>query len=109
LDGGQLLLQNDTENNRIENNILTAGSSRVFVANYFEDNTDNEFDRNVYHREKGKEGIWIWENEQASTLKEFKSLIGSDNDSRYVNPQYKNASNYNFELSQESPARDVIE
>lgn len=109
LDGGQLLLQNDTENNRIENNILTAGSSRVFIANYFEDNTNNEFGRNVYHREDGKKGIWIWENERVTALNEFQSLVNSDNNSRYVNPEYKNASNYNFELSQNSPARDVIE
>ncbi|WP_079474169.1 right-handed parallel beta-helix repeat-containing protein [Marinococcus halophilus] len=109
LDGGQLLLQNDTENNRIENNILTASSSRVFIANYFENNTGNEFRQNVYHREKGKESIWVWENEQVSTLNEFQSLVDSGTNSRYVNPEYKNASNYNFELSQDSPAREVIE
>lgn len=109
LDGGQLLLQHDTSNNVIERNIITAGPSRLFIVNYFSTNKDNLLKKNVFHKEKKKPGIWVWKEEEYTSFSEFKKASKSDKDSSYVNPRYKNANNYDFELKNDSPALEIVE
>lgn len=54
LNGGQLLLQYDTQNNVIEKNILTAGSSRIFIANYFTSNKKTDWRGMCFIKKKGR-------------------------------------------------------
>ncbi|WP_188455493.1 right-handed parallel beta-helix repeat-containing protein [Virgibacillus oceani] len=107
--GGQLLLQHDIKNNLIERNILTAGPSRVFIANEFTTNQGNKLQRNVFHKEKGKDGIWIWKNEEYISFPTFKTASKSDEKTSYLDPGYKNADEFNFELENDSPARKIVE
>lgn len=109
LDGGQLLLQYGTKNNVIEKNILTAGPSRIFISNYFTTNKDNKLKKNVFHREKGKKGIWVWKEEEFISFPEFKKASNSDEKSSYLDPGYKNAKKYDFELKKDSPALKIVE
>ncbi|WP_153461964.1 MULTISPECIES: right-handed parallel beta-helix repeat-containing protein [Sediminibacillus] len=109
LAGGQLLLQHDIKNNVIERNILTAGSSRIFIANYFTTNHGNVLRRNVFHKEKGKTGLWVWKEEEFTSFHDFKLNSTSDSQSSYLDPMFENETNYDFRLKKESPAKNIIE
>ncbi|WP_052345693.1 right-handed parallel beta-helix repeat-containing protein [Paucisalibacillus sp. EB02] len=109
LGGGQLLLQHDTKNNVIERNILSAGPSRIFIANYFTTNQENKLQKNVFHKEKGETGIWIWKEEEYTSFHEFKKASKSDEKSSYLDPRYQNANNYDFRLKKDSPAKKIVD
>lgn len=109
LDGGQLLLQHDTKNNVIEKNILTAGASRIFIANYFTTNKGNKLKRNVFHKEKGKTGIWIWKDKEYTSFPKFKVASKSDSKSCYVDPKFKNEKKYDFRLKKDSPVKKIVD
>lgn len=109
LEGGQLLLQHDTKNNVIKNNILTAGPSRLFIVNYFTTNQANKLKRNVFHKEKGKAGFWVWKEEEYTSFPEFIAASKSDMQSIYVDPQYVNENKYDFRLKKDSPAKKNVE
>lgn len=109
LAGGQLLLQHDIKNNVIERNILTAGPSRIFIANFFTTNQDIELTRNVFHKEKGKTGLWVWKEEEFTSFQAFQRDSTSDSQSSYLDPMFENETNYDFTLKKESPAKNIIE
>lgn len=108
LDGGQLLLQYDTKNNVIERNILTAGPSRIFISNYFTTNQNNKLQKNVFHKEKGEAGIWIWKEEEYTSFPKFLKASKSDEKSSYIDPRYQNANKYDFRLKKDSPAQKIV-
>jgi hypothetical protein len=108
LDGGQLLLQHDTKNNVIEKNVLTAGPSRIFISNYFTTNQKNKLQKNVFHKEKGETGIWIWKEEEYTSFPKFQKASKSDEKSSYIDPKYQNANKYDFRLEEDSPARKIV-
>ncbi|MEN2766268.1 right-handed parallel beta-helix repeat-containing protein [Ornithinibacillus xuwenensis] len=109
LEGGQLLLQYNTQYNSIEGNILTAGPSRIFIANYFTANKENELKNNVFHSEEGKEGIWVWKDEEYRSFSEFLEASNGDESSRYIDPEYRNEKTFDFDLIEDSPAKEIIE
>lgn len=109
MEGGQVLLQHDIKNNVINRNILTAGPSRLFIANYFTTNEDNKLEKNVFHKEDEKAGIWEWKDEEYTSFSQFKVASNSDDKSSYLDPEYKNESNYNFKLKKDSPAKKIVE
>lgn len=109
LDGGQLLIQHDTRNNVIEKNILTAGSSRLFIANYFTTNQNNTLSRNVFDKEEGKGAIWVWKDEEYTSFPAFKAVSESDEESDYLEVNYLNPEEGDFQLEENSPAAEVIE
>lgn len=109
LGGGQLLLQYETKNNVIERNILTAGPSRIFISNYFTTNQKNKLIKNVFHKEKGEKGIWVWKEQEYTSFSKFQKASKSDNKSSYIDPKYLNANEYNFRLEEDSPARKIVD
>ncbi|MDI2588620.1 right-handed parallel beta-helix repeat-containing protein [Psychrobacillus sp. NEAU-3TGS] len=109
LDGGQLLLQHDTKNNVIEGNILTAGPSRIFISNYFSTNQENKLQKNVFHKERGEMGIWIWKEEEYTSFNNFKKASKSDEKSSYLDPKYQNANKYDFRLKKDSLAKKIVD
>ncbi len=108
LDGGQLLLQYDTKNNVIERNVLTAGPSRIFISNYFTANQKNKLQKNVFHKEKGETGIWIWKEKEYTSFPKFQKASKSDEKSSYIDPKYQNANKYDFRLKEDSLARKIV-
>ena len=108
-DGGQLLLQHDTKNNLIEGNILTAGPSRIFISNYFTTNQENKLQKNVFHKENGEVGIWIWKVEEYISFNNFKKASKSDEKSSYLDPKYQNENKYDFRLKKDSPAQKIVD
>lgn len=109
IDGGQLLLQHDISNNVIEKNILTAGPSRIFIANYFSTNKENDLVMNVFHQEKGKKGIWVWKEEDYTSFPIFKKASKSDAKSSYLDPGFVNSNKYDFRLKRDSPAKSIVD
>ncbi|MGD6804429.1 right-handed parallel beta-helix repeat-containing protein [Rossellomorea aquimaris] len=109
LAGGQLLLQHDVKNNLIERNILTAGPSRIFIANFFTTNHDNILRKNVFQKEKGKTGLWVWKEEEFISFEDFKSASASDSKSSYLDPMFENEMNYDFTMQKDSPVKNIIE
>ncbi|MED2942483.1 right-handed parallel beta-helix repeat-containing protein [Bacillus swezeyi] len=105
--GGQLLLQYDTKNNKIEKNIMTASDSRLFIANDFTKNEGNTMNHNVYH--KGKDGLWIWKKNEYDSFSSYQNATNNDADSIYSDPMYRDEESYDFTLDPDSPARSVIE
>lgn len=87
LGGGQLLIQYDVKENKIEQNIITASDSRIFLANEFTINKGNIFTKNIYHKEEGKKGIWIWEGKEFKSFSVYQKSTGNDLESKYINPQ----------------------
>lgn len=108
LDGGQLLLQHDIRNNVIEKNILTAGPTRIFIANYFTANQGNELQKNIYHKEEGKAGLWVWKQKDYASFPAFKSASNSDDQSSYIDLRYKNEAEFDFELQEDFPAMKIL-
>lgn len=86
--GGQLLIQHDADGNTIEKNTLIAGPSRIFIANYFLTSKNNQMKENIFHKEAGKEGIWIWEDKELTSFPDFKSASDSDKKSSYLDSGY---------------------
>lgn len=84
LGGGQLLFQYDTKENKIEENTFTASNSRLFLVNEYTTNTENVFTQNVYHKEKGKKGIWIWKGKEFKSFSEYQKSTGNDLESKYM-------------------------
>lgn len=78
LGGGQLLVQHDAELNTIKKNTLTAGESRIFVANYFLTSDNNKMEQNTFHKSKGIKGIWIWREKEFTSFSDFKSAFESE-------------------------------
>ncbi|MED2979005.1 right-handed parallel beta-helix repeat-containing protein [Bacillus swezeyi] len=107
--GGQLLLQYDTKNNKIEKNIMAASDSRLFIANDFTKNEGNTMNHNVYHKEAGKDGLWIWKKNEYDSFSSYQNATNNDADSIYSDPMYRDEESYDFTLDPDSPARSVIE
>ncbi|KAA6449687.1 DUF1565 domain-containing protein [Bacillus swezeyi] len=107
--GGQLLLQYDTKHNKIEKNIMTASDSRLFIANDFVKNEGNTVNHNVYHKEAGKDGLWIWKKNEYDSFSSYQNATNHDQNSIYADPMYRDEESYDFTLDSDSPARSVIE
>ncbi|GGP14897.1 right-handed parallel beta-helix repeat-containing protein [Oceanobacillus neutriphilus] len=84
LDGGQLLFQYNVHDNEIKENKFTASASRIFIANFFQENQDNLLTENTYYKEQGLEGIWIWKDEWYTSFSAFIEASGSDETSQYI-------------------------
>ncbi|MDM8100172.1 DUF1565 domain-containing protein [Oceanobacillus oncorhynchi] len=78
LDGGQLLVQYNVHDNEIKENEFTAGPSRIFIANFFQENRDNRLIENIYYRESEEEGIWIWKGEEYRSFSAFTEASGEE-------------------------------
>lgn len=107
--GGQLMIQHDAQSNKIEKNILTASANRIFIANYFKTGKNNKLIHNVFHKENGEKGLWIWENEEFTSFSAFKSVSGTDKATRYTDPKYVDSSSFDFRLAENSPVKGIIE
>ncbi|MEC1648098.1 right-handed parallel beta-helix repeat-containing protein [Bacillus halotolerans] len=107
--GGQLLLQHDTKNNVIEKNIMTASDSRLFIANEFKTNEGNTVNHNVYHKEAGKDGLWMWKKTEYDSFSSYQKATKNDVGSIYADPMYRDEESFDFTLDPDSPARPIIE
>ncbi|MFP3122588.1 DUF1565 domain-containing protein [Ectobacillus funiculus] len=99
-DGGQLLLQYNTKQNRIENNIMVAGDSQLLISSPFQQNEGNKIDNNVYYLDSGeKETRWIWEAEEIIGFSAYKEKSLQDKSSVFRKPEFVDERKRDFRLN----------
>lgn len=82
LDGGQLLMQYNVANNRIEKNTVTASDSNILLVNLHAKNTDNIFTKNIY--KANNKGKWIWNEEEFTDFPSYQETSNNDVDSTFL-------------------------
>nr|WP_253298438.1 choice-of-anchor Q domain-containing protein [Paenibacillus sp. MSJ-34] len=108
LTGGQLLLQYNTKNNVIKNNIMVASFSNYLIYNEYTKNRGNVVDYNLYFGPAGSAGsLWKWKNKLRTGFASYQSATGNDAHSLFVDPQFANETGNDFHLKPTSPAIDA--
>lgn len=102
---GEMLIQYDTRNNILKNNILVAGSQNVFISNYYSANTGNVVDSNIYFSSGGAgSSEWSWKNSSYTGYSDWVSNTGNDSGSQFINPDLVNPGSGDLHLQAGSPA-----
>jgi len=64
-------------------------------------------DHNIYYFPAGsKAAKWTYDEKDFSTLEEYVSATGNDQNSRFMDPLFADAASNNFHLEPDSPARN---
>ncbi|WP_245850754.1 right-handed parallel beta-helix repeat-containing protein [Paenibacillus herberti] len=104
-EGGQILLQYDTRNNIIKNNILVASSSNIMIQNQYAKNSGNVVNFNLYYGTGGANGSeWTWKNSTYKNFAAYKKATKNDANSVFANPLFVNAAARDYRLNTSSPA-----
>ena len=107
-DGPALLVQFDTRENLIANNIIQAGPGASFVENPYPENLDNVVDHNLYFAPGGSErGTWQWKGREYGDFDSWQQGSGVDAHSRFAEPGFIDATNGDYGLDPSSPAVDA--
>jgi hypothetical protein len=105
---GQILLQYDTKNNMITNNIIFAGSSNVFIYNEHMKNSGNVVDYNLYYAPgEVSKATWTWKNKEYVGFSAYKTGTGNDGHSIFADPRFVNQATNDFHLKAASAAIDA--
>ncbi len=102
---GEMLVQFDTRNNVIENNLLFAGSQNVFIANDFAQNTGNTVDYNLYYSSGGAASSeWTWKGTSYTGFANWQAATGNDANSSFADPLLVSPATGDLHLTASSPA-----
>jgi hypothetical protein len=107
-DGVELLVQFDTRDNVIANNVLVAGDRHIFVENAYRENVGNSLDHNLYFSVDGASaGVWQWKGVGYGDFDGWSSRSGNDRHSRFADPRFADPAGGDFSLGAGSPAIDA--
>jgi NPCBM/NEW2 domain/Right handed beta helix region len=107
-DGVELLVQFDTRNNVIANNVIVAGARHVFVENDYRENAGNVLDHNLYFSVDGSStGTWQWKGVGYDDFDRWSARSGNDRHSTFADPGFEDAAAQDFSLRAGSPAVDA--
>ena len=107
---GELLLQYDTRNNIIKNNIFYANEQGIFINNIYTQNTGNQVDYNLYFSSVGaSSGQWIWKNVSYLGFEPYSKATGNDAGGLFTDPLFISLTAPDLHLKAESPAVDLGE
>jgi hypothetical protein len=107
-DGVELLVQFDTSNNLIANNVIVAGPQHVFVENAYRENVDNVLDHNLYYSVDGSsDGTWQWKGREYADFDAWSARSGNDGHSMFVDPVFTDPAAADYSLAADSPAVDA--
>ena len=107
-DGVELLVQFDTRNNVIANNVFVAGSRHRFVENPYRENVGNVLDHNLYFSVGGTSGgTWQWRGVAFDDFQGWSARSGNDRHSAFVDPAFVDAEGHDYGLEPGSPAVDA--
>lgn len=107
-DGVALLVQFDTRDNVITNNIFVAGPTAEFVDNRYTENTDNLVDHNLYWSADGSSrGVWRWMGRNHTDFTRWRARSGIDRHSDFADPGFVDPAAHDFHLTPGSPAVDA--
>jgi len=106
---GELLVQYNTSNLDVRNNIFIAGSEKVFVIINNGNNSGITLDYNLYFSSAAtnpNNSEWIWNGAFRGSFNNWRSTTGQDAHSLYNNPLFSDYPMSDFSLSATSPAVD---
>lgn len=105
-DGNQeILLQFNTRNNIIKNNIFYADDQSILIGNPFTENNNNVVDYNLYFHPSGIDDCeFEWQNVIYQGFTAYKSATGNDTHSLFVTPQFTDLNEPNLHLLTASSA-----
>jgi hypothetical protein len=85
---GELLLQYDTRNNVIKNNIFQANTQNLLIANPFSENTGNVVDSNLYFTAAGNpaNAKWQWRKQWYRGFETYRAATGNDTQALFADP-----------------------
>lgn len=107
-DGVELLVQFDTRNNVIANNVIVAGPQHVFVENPYRENLGNTLDHNLYSSLDGSSvGTWQWKGADYADFDAWKARSGNDRTSIFADPEFRDSGADDYSLGTGSPAVDA--
>jgi len=107
-DGVELLVQFDTRNNVIANNVIVAGARHVFVENDYRENAGNVLDHNLYFSVDGSStGTWEWRGVGYDDFERWSARSGNDRHSTFADPGFEDDEAHDFSLRAGSPAVDA--
>lgn len=107
-DGVELLVQFDTRNNVIANNVIVAGARHVFVENDYRENAGNVLDHNLYFSvDGGAGGTWQWRGVGFGGFDRWRARSGNDRHSIFADPGFEDAAAHDYSLRAGSPAVDA--
>jgi hypothetical protein len=100
------LIQFDTRNNLIANNIVYAGREAAFIENPYPENEDNVIDHNLFYSASGERGVWEWKGVDHGEFSSYREASGNDRHSIFADPSFVEPGSGNFALEESSPAVD---
>jgi hypothetical protein len=107
-DGVELLVQFDTRDNVIANNVIVAGAQHAFVENQFRRNVGNVLDDNLYYAIDGDPaGTWQWKGITYEDFDAWTARSGNDRSSAFADPAFVDAGTHDYRLEAGSPAVDA--
>jgi NPCBM/NEW2 domain/Right handed beta helix region len=107
-DGVELLVQFDTRDNVIANNVIVAGPRHAFVENAYAENVGNVLDHNLYYSvDGGSGGTWEWKGIDYDDFERWSARSGNDRRSTFADPAFVDPEGEDFRIEQGSPAVDA--
>jgi NPCBM/NEW2 domain/Right handed beta helix region len=107
-DGVELLVQFDTRDNVIANNIFFAGPGHRFVENPYRENASNVVDHNLYYSVDGRsEGTWEWKGREFHDFDSWSTKSGNDAAGFFADPLFTDPQSHDYRLRAGSPAVDA--
>jgi hypothetical protein len=104
---GEILLQFDTRNNVVKNNVLYAGSQSLLIGNTYTENVGNVIDHNIFYAPAGiGDSEWEWKGTTYTGFVAYTAGTGNDAHSMFVDPQFVDPTNFDLHLQSTSPAID---
>jgi cysteine-rich repeat protein len=102
---GEILLQYDTTDNLVVNNVIVANSQNRFVTNDFTLNSGNTIDHNLYFGAGGAAASeWTWQSTPYTGFAAWKAGSGHDTNSVFVDPLLVDPDAGDLHLGPGSPA-----
>lgn len=104
---GELMIQFDTRNNTIKNNIMFANDQNLLISNIYTQNTGNIVDYNLYFiAGNANDSEWQWKNQSYQGFTTYKNATGNDSNSVFTNPLFVDTSKPDLHLTLNSLAID---
>ncbi len=105
---GEIMLQFDTADNVIKNNLIVANDQSLFISNPYTENSRNVVDYNLYFSPLGPDDSeWQWKNVAYQGFAAYRNATGNDAHSLFVNPQFVDEATLDFHLQAGSTAVDA--
>lgn len=106
---GELMIQYDTRNNIIKNNIFYANQQKLFISSWSAVMKSNLLDFNLFYTQGG-DGEWQWKNHTYEHFSSYISATGNDKHSlNQKNPMLVSTTKPDLHLQKSSPAIHAAE